>query len=601
MKLIRFKFLYLLITLSLLFINCQKDDEIITTPILEEVEAPKSLFSKRTLPLVDVPNVKNIVENSISARIRYSAKGVNEAKVILDTDEVIEIIDTLNNANYAIRFRFTDTPIGEFYNLVIGRTPEGILKTPFVLKYSCEYSSLDSYVNSGLDFNYFKGSMSVHKYTDFFALNTFSAGDPLCQTPLDEYGDPIACEVNPIDGNSGGGPENGDNSDGDGSDVSSGWGDSTTGDDGDNGDNGDDGDSSTDGSDDGGESEDNGLNWLCEHRNQLHNNPGDCNNPGEGGSWIIILSAKPDSKSAGEPITYSTYGNEDDCPPCPTDIDGGIGIVTPSPKSMKALLKECLNLSDEGNSYLGGTISDANLTTAYNYAISKTLLEECPNPDATSFLEHAIEAWKEGGEVDFDNEIILDPSFIGTKAECVYNRLVTTGLDNHNLMTSTFIAFSNGNYGGNQLIYKVAPNLVNSNGDSLSGQFHREGNKYIVTLNRDLLDNRSPLEIAKTILHESIHALLRRHYVIASDSFIDLFAEYIRNNIGSSDITHAIMRDYYINQMANTLGQYDSHQEDISVYEALSWEGLHQLLTQEELIDILEIREEVRNRGLNCN
>lgn len=45
------------------------------------------------------------------------------------------------------------------------------------------------------------------------------------------------------------------------------------------------------------------------------------------------------------------------------------------------------------------------------------------------------------GEVDFKNEIIKDPSFIGTKAECVLDELISSG---NNLFRKTSEAFTNG-------------------------------------------------------------------------------------------------------------------------------------------------------------
>ncbi|MGV8813689.1 MAG: hypothetical protein ACOH2D_06220 [Gelidibacter sp.] len=133
------------------------------------------------------------------------------------------------------------------------------------------------------------------------------------------------------------------------------------------------------------------------------------------------------------------------------------------------------------------------------------------------------------------------------------------------------------------------------------GHFEKIGNDYIISLNKDNLHNRAPLEVARTILHESVHALLRNHYINATNSFVDLFGKYMKEKTGSNDITHAIMRDNYIPAIANALKQFDNNQENISFYESIAWDGLHQFLSQEEKDRIANNKVKARNRGLNCN
>ena len=158
-----------------------------------------------------------------------------------------------------------------------------------------------------------------------------------------------------------------------------------------------------------------------------------------------------------------------------------------------------------------------------------------------------------------------------------------------------------GNPFGNNLIYSLESNFVNDNGEILLGKFSKIGNDYIITLNKDQLDNRSPLEIATTILHESVHALLRNNYVNANESFVSLFGEYMKEKSGSNNITHAIMRDNYIPAIANALKQFDNNKENDTFYENLAWEGLHQFLSQEEKDKILKDIQTARNKGLKCN
>ena len=187
------------------------------------------------------------------------------------------------------------------------------------------------------------------------------------------------------------------------------------------------------------------------------------------------------------------------------------------------------------------------------------------------------------------------------KSDCVYDKLFGTAVNNHNLIRSTFLEFGGQNYTGADLTYRLQNNLVNSDGVVLSGSFKQIGNEYIISLNADLIADRSPIEIARTIIHESTHALLRKRYNSATGAFIELFGEYMRQYSGSNDITHAIMRDHYISQISNVLKQFDNIRETQQFYDDLAWEGLHEFLPQEDIDRIVETINEARDRGLDCN
>jgi hypothetical protein len=201
-------------------------------------------------------------------------------------------------------------------------------------------------------------------------------------------------------------------------------------------------------------------------------------------------------------------------------------------------------------------------------------------------------------EEEEDEQIINE---LTGKADCIYNDLVRSGINNHNLIRETFIEFGDGNFGNANLIYKQQSPLVNSNGVILNGASDKIGNDYIVILNSDRINNRAPIEIAKTIIHESLHALLKKHYYTGTESFIELFGKYMQENTGSNDITHAIMRDHYVSSISNTLKQFDNNQESEQFYDDLAWEGLHQFLPQSDIDRIIKTINQARNRGLNCN
>lgn len=84
--------------------------------------------------------------------------------------------------------------------------------------------------------------------------------------------------------------------------------------------------------------------------------------------------------------------------------------------------------------------------------------------------------------------------------------------------------------------------------------------------------------------------------------FLDSFRQYVESETGSNDISHAIMRDYYIEPMVNNLKQFDNSRENDSFYRNLAWEGLHQFLSPAEIDEILSTINEARARegSMNC-
>lgn len=141
--------------ISLLLWNCEKE-EFRGHIVLDETA---SNYHSRTIALDELYDVKKHLDDLMPQ------SGINKTSevegAIFDQDHVLEVIDTLQNTNYSLRFTYPDTPPGEFYNLVIGRTPEGVLKTPFVLKYTCDDNFLEDYIAHDFNMYYFKGKLKA--------------------------------------------------------------------------------------------------------------------------------------------------------------------------------------------------------------------------------------------------------------------------------------------------------------------------------------------------------------------------------------------------------------------------------------------------------
>jgi len=357
--------------IALVLFNCQQEDDSIKPEPTFVYENP--LYQQQIVNLSEIPEIERSIRSTYPSIFRNTNISNSTASstsasntTIIDVDHILEIVDTLNNKNYSIRFRFNDTPLSEFYNLVIGKDTLGFTTEPFVLKYKCDASQLDQYISNDFDFSYFKGTMELHKYTDYFqegSLTTTIGGDTVnCPKEFDEVGDPIPCETTPVDPvGSGGGSSD------DGSGITGGPLDSDFGVD-------------SDASDD--------LVWICFHRLQSHPDPSYCNDPDAGGFWVVNTSAPP--QESGE-IHNESGIKVDDCPDCDISSPTGIGINPIPMETVRTALKRNLNLNEAGIAFIGHSDNNRAVTQVYYYIEPYLELNVTISPEAKAFAESTID------------------------------------------------------------------------------------------------------------------------------------------------------------------------------------------------------------------
>jgi hypothetical protein len=104
-----------------------------------------------------------------------------------------------------------------------------------------------------------------------------------------------------------------------------------------------------------------------------------------------------------------------------------------------------------------------------------------------------------------------------------------------------------------------------------------------ITLNQTYLDSASPISIARTMIHESIHAELYRKMVSVGmnpsiKDFPGLFDYYQRYE--NSSAQHNLMADFYIPLIIQGLKEFDGQQgidtssRPLNFYEGMAWGGL---------------------------
>lgn len=166
--------------------------------------------------------------------------------------------------------------------------------------------------------------------------------------------------------------------------------------------------------------------------------------------------------------------------------------------------------------------------------------------------------------------IIIDATFKECpKFLCIYNALKNS---ENSVWCETF-----DNYFNNEQ-YHIILRAGNKNPDGTTlahdGSTDYIGNFATITINKNQCDNHY-LEIAGTILHESIHARLylnakQLDHTVTKKDYWKIF--YL--NPKTSDISHEYMAKKYVGILAESLRTFDGSRYDIDYYMYIAWTGL---------------------------
>lgn len=203
------------------------------------------------------------------------------------------------------------------------------------------------------------------------------------------------------------------------------------------------------------------------------------------------------------------------------------------------------------------------------------------------FKVAALHALVDGAEVDFDKETIISSSV----PECVKTIIKKMLNDNANidlgdmpdfvknelnLIGNIFNVFSNSPV--YHLNFKVGPLEPNSLGQerSASTLFNITTKGFDITLNEDYVDNATDLAIARTIIHESVHAYISLIYHTQLFSELSQSLSHLLKQNGDNPNTaeHILMTQNFVDAIANSLESWDdSSLPDNSYYYFMSWSG----------------------------
>jgi len=230
--------------------------------------------------------------------------------------------------------------------------------------------------------------------------------------------------------------------------------------------------------------------------------------------------------------------------------------------------------------------------------------------DAKDFAREALDEWMDGGEVDIENEIIKDSSFIGTKADCILEVL----LNQTGYFRDVMNAFTNAN--SEYRIRFTTSEVV----DGADAQTSEPDENNIITITfRPTSANGKDLEVAGILLHEGVHAQL--HRVLASGNNVEYnmsTSEYNwlielnewwsdKSSMPEQTAQHDFMAVRYVNPIANAVQKFDSYTYSLENYMYFGWEGLFDeannrgLITMNEFNNLLNLAQTPLNDNHNTS
>jgi len=217
----------------------------------------------------------------------------------------------------------------------------------------------------------------------------------------------------------------------------------------------------------------------------------------------------------------------------------------------------------------------------------------------------------------------IDDDELKGKEKCLNYLLTEKGTDYVKTLLNNFEGKSEFDI---KIVSKDRVTIIDDNGNAKEVNGTTSGiiNSIItISINSSLAIDRSGLDVARTILHEYIHADIRRKLKTKSPSdsdkeFRDIFEQYGNDH-------HEAMGDLYVNSMRDAMkhfhknvltddyNKYTNHYEEEpsdDFYEALAWRGLKEhkvkawtALSSERQTEInnLSLRVDVLTKAVNCS
>lgn len=215
------------LSISLTFWQCEPNDDSIYTP--DPIQQSKKIINKISLKELPLDLMKSVDEMGRAAK--RNTRNVGEL-LILNESQIIQVIDSLSNVRYSVKFSLQNQPENVLYNLILGTNAENQVTAPFILKYTINNPE-EVYESLIPDYTKMKGKISKFDLETFLNyLETSDRTEDVEPAPCSEYenndssngGDDSSSDGDDSSSGStgGGGTTGGNDGNGDGNDYTNG-------------------------------------------------------------------------------------------------------------------------------------------------------------------------------------------------------------------------------------------------------------------------------------------------------------------------------------------------------------------------------------------
>lgn len=276
-----------------------------------------------------------------------------------------------------------------------------------------------------------------------------------------------------------------------------------------------------------------------------------------------------------------------------------------------SILTNILQLNSEQSDWLTFNSDFADLV--YTFIVS-----EFHSSEAISFSKEAVLASKNGADADFEYQVIVAKSF--KENECLMDVYEAMG------EAPTFDGYLQA-FDSDASVANLKFSGSNTLSDTINAQTNPpiSNNQIEIEFNLNNLD-RPSLDVARTLIHEMIHATMFRWLLESAETgalspengmtqtqlinYIDnlkndfpgLYDYYYDRRL--PDWSHEQMAAHFIGIIKNALQEYDAFQTE-ETYEALAWAGLKNTISwnnllQSERDNYDQVRQDFISNNSNC-
>ena len=212
-------------------------------------------------------------------------------------------------------------------------------------------------------------------------------------------------------------------------------------------------------------------------------------------------------------------------------------------------------------------------------------------PEAEAFAKLAIEALDndgvDDGEVDFEENIIYEKSI--NDYPC-HKMVISEATGTCSSLTQLVLDAFEANEGVN-LIFKASSTISGNGSTSSTSSYNPETHTcdITITFRKSYLETATDLSIARTAIHESLHAVLvymSEENLLESpdgtplegfEDFVEAYIDYLSGQPANLGVAHHTLMSDLVEDIATSLSTYaqqNGHTNPFSFYKNLSWGGL---------------------------